>query len=56
VYVPTYEVLNQLVDLYEIEQGYHAIEGNLDAIIFNPVATTIQKMAHVQTSEMDTQL
>jgi hypothetical protein len=53
---PPYEVLNQLVDLYEIEQGYHAIEGNLDAIIFNPLATTIQKWRTFKLLKMDTKL
>jgi hypothetical protein len=34
---------NQLVDFYEIQQGSHAVEGGVDAIIFNPVASTIPK-------------
>jgi hypothetical protein len=33
--------LNQLVDLHAIQQECHAIEGDLDAIIFNPVALTV---------------
>jgi hypothetical protein len=35
--------LNQLVDFYEIRWKGHAIEGDLDAIIFNAVAATIPK-------------
>jgi hypothetical protein len=35
--------LNQLVDLYEIQHGGHAIEGDLNAIIVNAVATTVSK-------------
>jgi hypothetical protein len=31
------------VDFHEIQQGGHATEGDLDAIIFNPVASTIPK-------------
>jgi hypothetical protein len=34
----THQLLNQLVDFYEIQEGGHAIEGNLDAI-----AATIPK-------------
>jgi hypothetical protein len=33
--------LEQLVDFYKIQQGGHAIEGNFNTIIFNPVASTI---------------
>jgi hypothetical protein len=33
--------LNQLVDFYEIQYGGHAIEGDLDAVLFNPVPLTI---------------
>jgi hypothetical protein len=32
-----------LVDLYKIELGDHAIEGDLDSIISNSVAATIPK-------------
>jgi hypothetical protein len=35
--------LNQLVDFYEIKQEGHAIEGDLDAVRFNPVPSTIPK-------------
>jgi hypothetical protein len=35
--------LNQLVDFYEIQQGGHAIEGDLDAVLFNPIPSSIQK-------------
>jgi hypothetical protein len=31
-----YQLLNQLVDFYEIQEGGHAIEGDLDFIISNP--------------------
>jgi hypothetical protein len=31
-----------MVDLHEIQQGYHAIEGDLNTIfLFTPVASTI---------------
>jgi hypothetical protein len=51
--------LNQLVDFYKIHKEVHAIEGDLDAVLFNPVPSTIpnhSKMAEVQTSEMDAKL
>jgi hypothetical protein len=32
-----------MVDFYEIQQGGHAIEGDLDAIIINPVPSSIPK-------------
>jgi hypothetical protein len=35
--------VNQLVDFYEIQYGGHAIEGDLDAVLFNPVSSTIPK-------------
>jgi hypothetical protein len=35
--------LNQLVDFNEIQYGGHAIEGDLDAVFFNPVPSTIPK-------------
>jgi hypothetical protein len=35
--------LNQLVDFYEIQYGGHAIEGDLDAVLFNAVPSTIPK-------------
>jgi hypothetical protein len=35
--------LNQLVDFYEIQQGGHAIEGNLETVLYNPVSSTIPK-------------
>jgi hypothetical protein len=35
--------LNQLIDFYEIQYGGHAIEGDLDAVLFNPVPSTIPK-------------
>jgi hypothetical protein len=35
--------LNQFVDFYEIQWGGHAIEGDLDAVLFNPVLSTIPK-------------
>jgi hypothetical protein len=43
VYPPPHQLLKQLVDLYKIELGDHAIEGDLDAIISNVVAATIPK-------------
>jgi hypothetical protein len=38
--------------------GYegHTIEGDLDDIIFNPVASTIKKLTNVQTSDIDAKL
>jgi hypothetical protein len=36
--------LNQSVHCHEIQQGGHAIEGDLDAITFNPIASTISKL------------
>jgi hypothetical protein len=35
--------LNQSVDFYEIQERGHAIEGDLNAIIFNAAAATIPK-------------
>jgi hypothetical protein len=35
--------LKQLVDFYEIQYGDHAIEANLEAVLFNPVPSTIPK-------------
>jgi hypothetical protein len=40
---PLHQPLNQLVDFYEIQEGGHAIEGDLDVIIFNPITSTIPK-------------
>jgi hypothetical protein len=42
--------LNQHLDFHEIRQGSHATEGDLDV---NHMASTIFKMADVQTSEVD---
>jgi hypothetical protein len=38
-----YKLLNQLVDFYEIQFGDIAIEGDLDAILFNGVVAIITK-------------
>jgi hypothetical protein len=35
--------LNQLVDFYEIQKDGHAIEDDLDAVLINPVPSTIPK-------------
>jgi hypothetical protein len=35
--------MNHMVDFYEIQYGGHAIEGDLEAIIFNAVAATVPK-------------
>jgi hypothetical protein len=35
--------LNRFVDFYEIQYGGHAIEGDLDAVLSNPVLSTIPK-------------
>jgi hypothetical protein len=32
-----------LVDFYEIQWGGHAIEGDIDAVLFNPVLSAIPK-------------
>jgi hypothetical protein len=37
------QLLNRLVDLYEILYGDDDIEDDLDSILFNPVASTISK-------------
>jgi hypothetical protein len=42
-----------VVRSHAIQQGDHAIEGDLIAISFNLVASTILKMADIQTSEVD---
>jgi hypothetical protein len=38
-----YELLNQLVDFYEIQWRGHIIQGDLNVIVCNPVASTIPK-------------
>jgi hypothetical protein len=38
-----YQLLNQLVDVYEIQSGGRAIEDDLGAMIFNAAAATIPK-------------
>jgi hypothetical protein len=38
-----YQLFNQLIDFYDIQWRSHAIEGDLDAVIFNPVASTFRK-------------
>jgi hypothetical protein len=40
----------RLVDFNEIQQGGPGFEGDIDAMIFNPI---VSAMAEVQTSEMD---
>jgi hypothetical protein len=47
--------LKQL-DFNEIQQRGRATEGDLGAICFNPVASTISKLADVQTTEVDAKL
>jgi hypothetical protein len=37
------QLLKQSADLYEIQWGVHAIEDDIDTIIFNAVAASIQK-------------
>jgi hypothetical protein len=44
--VPPYQLLKQLVDFYEIQQRGHAIEGDIDTIIFNAVSVTILNGRH----------
>jgi hypothetical protein len=39
-----------------VQQGGHANEGDPSAIIFNPIASTVPKMAEVQTSEVGAKL
>jgi hypothetical protein len=43
--------LKKFIDFYEIQQGSHASEDNLDYRSFNHY-----KMANIQTSEMDAKL
>jgi hypothetical protein len=38
-----YQILDQVVDFYEIWYVCDAIQGDLDAIIFNPIAPAILK-------------
>jgi hypothetical protein len=38
-----HQLFDLLVDLCEIQYRDHAIEGNLDTIIFNPVSSTVPK-------------
>jgi hypothetical protein len=38
-----HQLLNQLIDFYKSQQGGHATEGVLNAIVFNAVAATILK-------------
>jgi hypothetical protein len=45
--------LNKSVDCHEIQHRDHAIEGDLNAIFFNPVASTISKWQTFKTSEVD---
>jgi hypothetical protein len=52
---PPYQLLNKLTDLKDIQYGGHAIEGDLDAISFSPMASTIPK-ADIQASEVDAKL
>jgi hypothetical protein len=41
-----------MIDFYGIQYGSHAIESDLDAIIFNPRRFNHSKMSDVQTSEV----
>jgi hypothetical protein len=41
--IPHRYLLKQFVDSHENQQGGHAIECDPDAIIFNPIASTILK-------------
>jgi hypothetical protein len=40
---PPQQLLNQLVDFYEIQLGGHAIEGDFDAVLTNLVPSSIPK-------------
>jgi hypothetical protein len=40
---PHQQLLNQLVDFYEIQKEGHAIEVDLDVVLFNPVPSSIPK-------------
>jgi hypothetical protein len=40
---PLYQILNQLLDFYEIQQEDVAFECGIEAIIFNSIAATIPK-------------
>jgi hypothetical protein len=48
--------LNQFLDFHELRHGSYAIKDDLDALIFNTVASTIPKIADIQTSEMNAKL
>jgi hypothetical protein len=39
-----YQLFNQLVDFYDIKWSGHVIEDYLDVTLFNPVASTIEKL------------
>jgi hypothetical protein len=45
--------LNQIVIFDEIRLVGDAIQGDLDAIIFNPIVSTIFKIAENQNCELD---
>jgi hypothetical protein len=45
-----------LVDSYEIQKGGHAIEGDIDATIFNKVAVTIPQWLTFKLFEVDAKL
>jgi hypothetical protein len=52
---PPYQLLNQSADSYEIQCCGHAIEGDLDAIIFNACCNNF-KIADVQTPDANANL
>jgi hypothetical protein len=39
---PPYQLLNELLDFYEIQKGGHAFEDDLDAIILMPLLQPLQ--------------
>jgi hypothetical protein len=51
-----YQLLNHLVEFYEVQTGVHVTEGDIKAIIFNPVPSTIPKVVDIQIFEVDANL
>jgi hypothetical protein len=56
VRLSSYKLLNHLVEFYEIQLGGHDTEGDINAIIFNPVASTVPKWWTFMTSDVDAKL
>jgi hypothetical protein len=48
----SHQLLNRLVDFQEIWYGRDDIEGDHDAIIFNPTASTVLKWLRFRINEL----